>query len=503
MHNSVEKKGTSLFHTVALDATITLFSEACVLFSFFLFYRLLNSQLNAEAVGVYSLLRRVLALFIPVVMLGMSEGLSRYIAMANSDSEIQKTVFNSAIILIISILIITLSLHININFSSKILFGNQGYIDLVTPFSILLVGICLHTFSYSCLRGSLKIKLANLLQFLNLGVFPISILVLHRFQNIGQILISLGIVQGIIALLFAFLMHDLIKLDMKYFSPKTMKEMLVYGFPRVPAPLAGAGLISVGPIISSHFIPIVETGYLSLTLTLLVGLGGAISPLGSVLLPHVSGLIRSGNLEKLEKNLHMLVGAITQILLFVFFQFVVFSDFILRIWMGDKFIGAAPILTTVFFSLNAYGFYVVVRNIIDAVEVRPINSLNTTIALLFLIVSFLFIAKFTSHENLTLKFAAAFSISLNLLGILTYRSLRKLISYDYKKDLHHLKVSLLLNLLIISFGIIFKSYITINWFSWAMFETLLGLLYIFILWKLKFEWIDLIVGKLLPKLKLS
>lgn len=497
---SNEGQGKSLFYVVAIDATITFLSEVIVLISFFLFYRLVASQFSAEIIGIYSLLRRVLAIFIPIVMLGMAEGLSRYIAMASTALEIRKIIFNSSLILLVAVTFIFLVLNVNLELSAKIFLGSKDHADYILPFIFLLTGICIHTFVYSCLRGSLKIKLANVLQLINIGLLPILLMWFHKFQDLEQVIIWLSSFQGIIAIVFALISLDLFAYKINYFSFPIIKQMLVYGLPRVPAPLAAAGLISVGPIISSHFVSIVDTGYLSLCLTLLVGIGGALSPIGVVLLPHVSGLMKQGQLEKLESKLHILVGAMIQILLFVFFQFASFSEFILSLWMGKDFAIAAPVLVLVFLSLNAYGFYVVVRNIIDAVETRPINSINSTIALIFLVSSFFLIAQLSSGASLILKFAFAFSVSVNLLGLLTYRSLVKAVSYDSARDFAHFKYAFCLNLLIFLISLALKKYVVAHWGLWLSYEVVFGLIYVWILWKLKFEWIGLIASNVLKKI---
>lgn len=493
------KKG--LFYVVAIDVIVTFLSEIIVLVSFFLFYRLVAAQFSADVLGIYSLLRRVLAIFIPIALLGLSEGLSRYIAMASDALEVRKIIFNSGLILVGTILLIFAALCFNVNLSASIFFGDKNFAEYVVPFFFLLLGICLHTFVYSCLRGGIKIKMANVLQLINVGLLPIFLILFHKFQDIKEVLVYLGILQGVFAALFAVSFMEVLSYRVSYFSKEIIRKMFVYGVQRVPAPLASAGLISVGPIICSHFVSIAETGYLSLCLTLLVGVGGALSPIGIVLLPHISGLVRQGQLDKLASKLHVLVGGMIQMLMFVSFQFIIFSSLILGLWMGESFTVAAPVLAIVFLSLNAHGFYVVVRSVVDAVEVKPINSINSTISLICLVVLFFLAANLFPGPNLILKFALAFSISVNLLGYLTYRALTKAVSYSSKRDFVHLKYAFLLNLTLLGISLVLKDFITTHWAVWIFYEVIVGSIYMLALWKLKFEWVELIAENILRKLR--
>ncbi|KHD89995.1 MAG: hypothetical protein OM95_00250 [Bdellovibrio sp. ArHS] len=491
----------SVFSVVMFDAAVTFISEIVILVSFFLFYRLVSEQFSKEVVGIYSLLRRALAIFFPLAMVGLAEGLGKYVAMAKTPDESKKIISSSALILAAVLAIVFFVFQVNLEASAKVIFGDKEFSQYVLPFLVLLVGTCIHTFFYSCLRGSLNIKLANLLQLLNIGLLPIVVMLSHDYRNLGDALFLIGGAQAVIALVFGLISLKIMTYRMNHISVQTVGQMLVYGFPRVPAPLAAAGLISIGPMIASHFLSIVETGYLSLCLTLLVGIGGALSPIGVVLLPHVSKLITEGHSGKIEKRLHILVGAMVQILLFTSIQVIIFSDLILKVWMGSDFADAAPVLILVFMSLNAYGFYVVVRNIIDAVSVKPFNSINSVLSLLCLVISFYVIAHFWPG-NLILKFAFAIMVSINVLGFLTYRTLKKITSYNSKEDLVHLRVAFFLNLVVLLVSYYLKQYIGDHLIAWVLYELLIGVLYLFILWKMKFEWIVLIVSNVLKKVGL-
>lgn len=60
------------------DISLTFITQAIVLVSFFFIYRLIAKNFGPEGVGEYSLIRRVLGFFLPLLLLGLGIGIPHY-----------------------------------------------------------------------------------------------------------------------------------------------------------------------------------------------------------------------------------------------------------------------------------------------------------------------------------------------------------------------------------------------------------------------------------------
>jgi len=129
------------------------------------------------------------------------------------------------------------------------------------------------------------------------------------------------------------------------------------------------------------------------------------------------------------------------------------------------------------------------RNVLDAIKVKPVNTINISISLsAFLLISgmLLFIFKFFSP---VISLSIAFCSGLISLGILTYISLRKLYPENLKKDLKCFWIAAIINLLLAGIAMSTKSFITSKFSYLIIFEIFLGVVYLLILWLLKTDWL--------------
>ena len=483
----------NIFRRIVKDATLTLITEAIILFSFFAFFRLVAAYYGAEIVGIYSLLRRILGLLLPFMMLGLSEALGHYMPVAETIGEKGKFAFCALFLILIPVAFSLFLLNLESEFSSRWLLGNESYKSYIFPFSVLVVGLVLHTFAYSCMRGNLQIKTLNLLQIINLGFLPLAILFWGQKGKFLYILIWIGVSNCIIALsfLWIFFKKGLKKGYEKDFL-KYLKILAIFGLPRIFTPVCSAGLTSIIPIIATQYLSITEVGYLSLAVALLIGIGGTVSPLGAILLPHLSVLIGKREMGSIGKGISLLISAISQIFLFIMTQFIIFIDYILILWLGRDFLPASVPMAIIFCALVAYGVFSIGRNILDAVEVKAVNTYNTVISFVMMVILIVVSISCRNFSNLLLSFALTFTIAFNLLGLLSYFSIKKRISLNPREDIRHIKWALLMNGCFAIVSMVIKPYINFQWILWLIFEIILAILYFLFLWALNFQWVRLV-----------
>jgi len=477
------------------DISLTFIAEGIVFIAFFFIYKLVAENFGPEGVGEYSLVKKVISFLQPILLLGLIMGLPRYIAMSR-DKDQRNTYMKSGVFVVATFTFIFL-IFINIfkDFFAKIFFGTADYINLVLPLSFFLAGLILHTLAYSYFRGRLFVKTFNLLQMMNLALIPLIILLFFKNITIEKFVTLIGISTFIIAFLFSlFFIKDFFKVKKQKFK-QSLKELLSYSLPRVPGSFALVSLFSLGPIFAAHFASIQEVGYLSVSQSLMAGIGSAVAPLGLILLPKVSNLIANGREEIIKKNLNFLIEATLQLSIFISIQIIIFTEAIIKYWLGSEFLGAIPVLQIISLSIIFYIFFVAMRDVIDAAKFKPINTINLFMSLgVFLFVAgiLLFFVKILSF---ILSLAIASTLGMVSLGILTYISIRKIYPENPLKDLKYLFIAILVNILLGVVAISLKPLIISEFYYLILFEGILGIFYLSILWLLKMEWIRQIPKK--------
>lgn len=491
------KAPKSLFAVIATDALLSLVAEAFVMISFFWFYRLLGTEFGSDGVGQYSLMRRVLAILIPIGLIGLSEAMGRFIARAADEAGRRQVIVAGAVIAFFSTGIVVIGLTTNVHVSARWLFGAETYAPLVQPFAVLFTGLTAHTFAYSCLRGRLRIRDANVLQIINLGIFPILLMTAGAGLGFREIVLALGLGTLLIALLL--LLATTIPVAIRPGLTNMGREILGFGASRLIGTLAVAAILSVPSMVAVHYISIDEVGYISLSIALLIGIGGISFPLGAVLLPHVSHLVAKGEKERFGASLHVLVGAILQIFVFVCGQFVVFSDYVLELWMGPAFAPASGITAAIFLALPAYAFHAILKNVIDALTVKGTNSVNALITLVLLLTGLIIAVMVVSHERIALTFSCIFSLTYGILAGLTYRSVGELLSHKHAQNFRHLVWSIGLTVLAMLISGYFRQVVTSSLWAFLLFQSSLCIAYGFLLWWLGFPWIKVIEQRILGR----
>jgi O-antigen/teichoic acid export membrane protein len=472
------------------DISLTFITEAIVLVSFFFIYQLIAANWGPKGVGEYSLIKRATGFMQPLLLLGLWVGLPRYIAMAKDEK--QRSNYIKAGGIIITITTFTFLVFVNLfkDHFAKIFFGTTNYSNLVLPFSLFLAGLNFHTLIHSYLRGQLLIKVFNVLEVVNLALIPIGILIFFKGISIEKLISLIGISTFMISLFFAlFFIKDFFVPIKKWHFTDSLKELLYYSFPRFIASFVYAGLFSLGPIFAAHFASIQEVGYLSVGQSLLSAIAVAVAPLGFILLPKVSNMLTQKRDKDVKENLNYLIGATIQLSIFISFQLMIFADVIIKYWLGTGFIDAIPVIRIIFLSIIFNLFCGAVWSILEASQVKPINLINLSISLgVFLMISgiLLFLVKAFSP---IISLSIAFTSGLVCMGILTYISIRQIYPEKLNKDLNYLWIAIGINTLLGGVVLLTKSWIASRFYYLVIYEILISVIYLLILWLLKTDWL--------------
>jgi O-antigen/teichoic acid export membrane protein len=211
--------------------------------------------------------------------------------------------------------------------------------------------------------------------------------------------------------------------------------------------------------------------------------------LGILLLPKVSELVAKGQTKIVSDNLGFFIPALLQCALFFLVQLFIFTDVFVKLWLGSDFLPMVPLIRIMLVSLVFYALYVSVRSILDAVDPKPLNTINLLISLFvfFSITGFLLLMKI--GDSLAMHLSVAFTAGLIILGLLTYRSLREKFPINIKRDLNNFFLALLANIPFVAAAIILKFTVDISLYLLVMIEVIFGISYLIILRILKVEWL--------------
>jgi O-antigen/teichoic acid export membrane protein len=408
-----------------------------------IFGRLLGAALLAE----YLLIRRVAA-WLSGAQLGLGVSLPRYVAYASGDLKRKPELYFVAAAACLGVFTAALLLPFNLlpTTFGRLFFGDPRLKDLIPPLSIFFLGLMAHGVVYGYYRGVLRMGVANALQCWNLAAVPLlSLGALFHTHSVGLIVSAMGALTILGSLLFAVPI-------LRLFHPGQLRirehavELLNYGLRRVPGDFSGGALFALGPIIAAQYVPMDKVSYLLLGISILTAVSVSTGPLGLILLSKVSMMLAQNRREEVRLHVKHLLATVVAFSAFVTIQVVVFSDVLVRAWMGSTFSGHALIIRIVLLATPFYLLTVAFRSVIDAGSFKAYVTRNGLISLgVFLVLAGLESVVLPGHLLLE-GIAGALLLALIALAWLTQLTLRQLfqVSFPWRSSLPSVALSLLL-----------------------------------------------------------
>lgn len=404
----------------------TTVTELIVLASGVVVLKLAASNLGLAGFGEYAISRRAVGLlYLPLVM-GLGIAAPRYMAVARaggmqgfSESAFAIAALGAGLV---PPLAAVLALNLVPAWSATVLFGSAPLATLVVPVTVALAGIALHNLIYAIYRGRLEMGFANVLQLVNLGVIPVGAFFLGE-GTAASVLAATG--TGWLVVSSAALAHVLIRerAGLRGLSKlrEHMRILLRFGLPRVPGEFALIGLFAIPSLVAVRIHGIEAAGQFSAALSVLTMVSAAFAPIGLVLLPRASAQAATGDLAGLRRLVvRVLAWGVLLGTSAVILGELLLPRFILW-YFGPPFLSAVPIFRACLIGAIPYVVYVLLRNVLDALNVKALNSRN-------LIIAFAAVLTLCLMKPSILWMSFGVVASLVLLGVLTvrdtYRQLR-------------------------------------------------------------------------------
>jgi len=486
-------------HPVVRDLTVT--AAACLtnlaagLFVISLFGHLWGLVL----LGEYLLLRRVANWFQPLTHLGMGVALPRYIAYSISrspGSELEYFVASATCVLGFNSALGLVLYHARYSLSA-LLFGNAQHSGLIAPLCILMLAMGAQAAVYGYYRGGLQMKRAGVLQVAVALAPLISAATLYRLRSVPAVVSLAGWLILFIAAGFA--VPIVRNLHRRSFLNVRIRaaELLKYGLARLPGDLSNGALLSIGPVVAMHFVPITVVSQLLIASAMLAALSVSTEPLGLVFLSKISMMLASGRKEDVRVYATCLAQAAIDISVFLTIQVLVFADILVRVWIGPSTTEDMAVVRIVLTGVPFYLFYSGLRSVIDAGSIRPRNAINTIAALTALALMISLLPLMVPLAFLVHAIGIAVVVSLAILAFLTAASLKSLFAVRLKWKDSIVAVSSAFTLGAVALA--FRSWFGVHPFALGTLELLLGSAFLLACFRSGVPWARLLWTLLFPQ----
>lgn len=394
------------------DYVTTFITEALVIAGYLLAFKLVADNLGASGFGEYALARRTLSLLLPLGVLGLDIGITRYVSYAAADHSQRAAGYAPAglILMAVPVVIMSAVLLLFSAFWAQVFFGSEKYATTVTSIPALLAGGALHVAAYGYLRGLAKIQKANLLMTINHVAVPVLSIVLFG-HSVSAILTAMGVGWALVSL------APLVRLPRTTVNLRErIKELARFGIPRTPGDVVQLLLFAMPGILVAHTSDIRVAGVVAFGVAAVSMIGSGLTPVSFVLLPVAARLFASGSIRQLRTEILEVVGITMAgaVVLVVILE--VFAGPIVGVYLGPGFSGLVDTLRLTLLGALPWGVFVTLRSVIDARHIRPINARNMVISFAGFVVLAFLLPRVT---DATTSAVLAFVIALYILATLT------------------------------------------------------------------------------------
>ncbi|HEY8164933.1 MAG TPA: lipopolysaccharide biosynthesis protein [Gemmatimonadaceae bacterium] len=370
--------------------TWTTLTELVVMASGILILKLAAQFLGPVGFGEYTVSRRAVnLLYLPLVM-GLGIAAPRYISIALAGAmpgySARSFAFATLTAGLAPALVAVFLLNAVPGAASKLLFGTIAMKHLVMPATLALAGISLHALVYSVLRGRGQMMVANILQLINNGFVPVSVFLVTS-HSAAALLAATGstwIVISTVALI-AVIVSNPAQESGTSSVRSHLRTLLRFGLPRVPGEFALIGLFAIPSLIALREQGIVQAGHFSAGMSILTTIASGFAPIGLVVLPRASAQVATGNLAGMRQLVLKLAGGGVAMAAIAVVMGELLVPHFVRWYFGAAFEPAIPVIRICLLGAVPYSLYVLLRNFLDALDVKAVNSRNLAISLVVLV----------------------------------------------------------------------------------------------------------------------
>ena len=391
--------------------SVTLAGQALMLCGLFLVTRISVHAFGAEGFGQYQVARRTLAVVAYPLMCGLGTSLPRYIARDIAEKgEVTKWMVSS---IALATMVVFGFLLLGVSGSAQIgqwTFGNGSQHRLVLSLLIAATGMFCATLATAAMRGLSRFHLAALLQVVIGACVPLIAVLLAAGRVERALLITGGLWIVIAAIVFFWLSREW---ESSVLTARVVwgavKELFIFGLPRVPGDIALFGLFALPAYAAVHRNDILGAGFLSVGLSLVQAIATAFASAGFVLLPYWSRAAKSSDSLAIARKRTVkliIVSCLVSTLLLGLLELFLLP--VVKLLLGPLAAAGLHSIRYVMLAAVPYVLYLVLRDYFDALTVFPLNTIALGVAIL---------AQFALINVRQLSVPVATAISFLVLGL--------------------------------------------------------------------------------------
>lgn len=371
------------------DIIITFAGQIVVLLSNFLINKLVAIFVGVNQFGIFNIAKRSATLIGFIILLELGISVPRYFSLysKNNPKKAYEYYQLGLYLLLIMIGFFSFIIFSNQKLVALYIFGSANFSNFVIPLLVYSVGIAINTFVFSAYRGAeffyIYTAIQLLTQFIN-----VLIIYLVRNEGISSMLFNWGISNILLSVLFIIIFTRLNiefkSLRISQFFSK-LKELLIYGIPRIPGEIIQFSYYLVPLMIINQKFGKLSTGYFSASTGILQAFLPLFSYVGIVLLPKVSKALMERNLYSVKRQVKYLSLIYLGFSLLIVFIGTVFSKQIMQLLYSNEYTKQIDIAKILLITLIPRAQFLLLRNPIDAISVRPINTISLGISFLIML----------------------------------------------------------------------------------------------------------------------
>jgi O-antigen/teichoic acid export membrane protein len=346
------------------DLLITLLNGVGLVIGIFILYGLITRIMSIEALGEYLLVRRTAFSLVSILLVGINISLPYYIAQQNDSA------YGVATLILFLVITVPLTAIISIIIYLGIFEGFSP--TLALPFFFLTIAYAFQASAYGLLRGNLNILGAGLLQLIGTGLVPIFVFVLGKQLGIPLILLTIGSITFVLSLSVYLMKLGSVsfRLDLKQ-----ARQLLAYGFQRVPTFIADFILLAGVPLLIAGTAGKAGIAYVNSGISFIRLFMVTVMPLSIVLLPRFTKAIMAGHQASITRGLEILCRTIILIGLPLTLCLYVNTPVILNLWLGSDNEVGVRVVQVVILALPFYLLMETLRSPVDAASAKGYNSI--------------------------------------------------------------------------------------------------------------------------------
>jgi O-antigen/teichoic acid export membrane protein len=354
------------------------------------------------------------------MMMGMGVSLPKFLSVETDRKQLE--IHYSAITIVSALFLISVMLGFLFSEQfSQMVFGDVEHEKMCIIILLYVYSLMIHACIYNYFRGKFKFKISSFLQLINVGVLPL--IVYFFVDDIYHYFLCLSILTLFLLLVVNALSIPFLILSLEEFK-SGFKKLMNYGVQRMPGDVMLGLFFALPTFIAANYFSLIVAGNIAFCISLFNIIIALMSPVNIILLPEASKIVSQKNFTLLKNISAKLLLLSLALGIFSFLVVFSFGDFILEIFSVKDITNTAPMLMIVFFGVIGYSVFSVIRSVVDAYYETAKVSFNIIISF-FSFILFLLILQLLDMFSIfnTLR---AFSLSVNILGILTYLSLRQI-----------------------------------------------------------------------------